>query len=206
MPLSNFALDTFVSQELSLLGACSAKPLRDEFADGAHWLQQFVLNSVFSAPCSPRGTQLAFAVIRRSSSSILAHDAGVDAVNQYLSGDKTKSRGVGVYFEALSHLEHALATLYQGLDVGARVTGQRLFEKSDESPASRLNQLYNLSKHYLPEQLPEGHPQALWLANDGLHCAKTSLSWDELADLLRDLAHAARRIAAGRYAEELSSQ
>ena len=156
------------------------------------------------APCSTHGRQIAFAIIRRSRTSLLAHDDGVLALERYLLSLKNGSRNIGEYFEALSRFENAVATLYQGLDVYAKVTKQRLFEKLDGSPESRLNLLYNISKHYLPEQLPDGHLQALWIANDGLHCSAAALTWEEFANLLENLAEIAQYISEGHYASQLS--
>jgi hypothetical protein len=47
MPLTLYALDMFVSQELSKLTACSPQSLDAEFPDRIHWLNQFVLERIF---------------------------------------------------------------------------------------------------------------------------------------------------------------
>lgn len=52
MPLSFYALDNFVSQELSQLTECRAIGVADEFSDSQSWLTDFVLNRMlgFSLP------------------------------------------------------------------------------------------------------------------------------------------------------------
>ena len=49
MPLSHYALDTFVAQELSQLTSCNPASLAEEFPDREEWLTEFILRRIFNA-------------------------------------------------------------------------------------------------------------------------------------------------------------
>jgi hypothetical protein len=67
-----------------------------------------------------------------------------------------------------------------------------LFKKGDGTTLQRLNLLYNRSKH-LPkainsDQIGHGSTLAVWLTNDGLRCLDGHLTFEELAEILEELA------------------
>jgi hypothetical protein len=67
----------------------------------------------------------------------------------------------------------------------------RWFEKGDGSVLQRLHALHSRAKH-ADEAIERGEfvedsPLCVWLTNDGLRSTETSLSYDEIADILRDL-------------------
>jgi hypothetical protein len=47
MPLSNYALDNFVSQDITKLTECNAVDLTQKFDQAGFWIENFVLNSIF---------------------------------------------------------------------------------------------------------------------------------------------------------------
>jgi hypothetical protein len=62
----------------------------------------------------------------------------------------------------------------------------------------RLNLLYNRAKHaesaITSQQLPPDGTLPVWLTNDGLKCVESSLTFQEMAELLGDLAHWAEAV------------
>lgn len=76
--------------------------------------------------------------------------------------------------------------------VPARQGQKILFEPSDGSVTQRLNLLYNRAKHaekaITSQQLPQDGTLPVWLKNDGLHCVESSLTFEEIAEILKDLA------------------
>ena len=66
------------------------------------------------------------------------------------------------------------------------------FQKGDGSILQRLNALHNQAKH-ADEAIERGElvaegPLCVWLTNDGLRSMDTSLTFDEAADVLAELA------------------
>ena len=74
------------------------------------------------------------------------------------------------------------------LDRGEKI----LFVKDDGSILQRLNLLYNRSKHIesaiKSSQLPPNGTLPVWLTNEGLEATDAKLTFEEMADILSDLA------------------
>jgi hypothetical protein len=72
------------------------------------------------------------------------------------------------------------------------MNSKNLFEPSDGSSMQRLNLLYNETKHaesvIASGKLPEESTMCVWLENDGLHSISSNLTFDEMANVLDDLA------------------
>lgn len=193
MPLSSYAYDKFVIQEYSALTDCCALPVGTDFPDVELWLSSFVLNTIFRVPLPQDRAALGFALIRRAQGSIEDFDAGCQLLRAFVE----EKRGVESYFRCLRKFELAAHQTYQAFDVGRKVMNTQLFEKGDGSPFQRLNEIYNLSRHQPPTELPPDHLHPLWLRNDGLYCKSAHLEYSELRELICSLARIAKRVAHG---------
>jgi hypothetical protein len=76
-----------------------------------------------------------------------------------------------------------------------KVSGIPFFQKNDGSRYQRLNEVYNVGRHDNPAALPTGHVQLVWLENDGVHVASGALAFEELRNLVAELARAAEYTA-----------
>jgi hypothetical protein len=190
MPLSHYALDAFVSQELSKLTSCAPQSLASEFPERSHWLNQFVLRRIFHNHVADDRAALAFALTRRAEAALDEWELACEAVRQ---GAQRPS----AYFKALRHFETCLASLWQGLDLGRRALDRDLFSKGDGSVFERLNWLYNKGRHFDPQDLPTGDLHALWITNDGLRAREHAVTFEEMRDALRLLGRTAQAIAGG---------
>jgi hypothetical protein len=193
MPLSNYALDTFVAQKLSELTAPSATSVAQEFPGLDTWLTTFVLKTIFHLSLPQDRAALAFALLRRAQAAIEDYDDACAALRPIVERQKTVSE----YFRALRKLEGAIAMLYQAYDFAMKGLGIKLFEPDDGTPYQRLNLLYNRSRHTNVSTLPPGHLHTVWLQNDGVYTDGATLRFDELEDLLRDLGRIAERTSTG---------
>jgi len=193
MPLSNFALDTFVAQKLSELTAPTATSVAKEFPGLDAWLTTFVLNTIFRLNLPQDRTALAFALLRRAQAAIEDYDDACGALLLVVERQKTVSQ----YFRALRKFEVAIAMLYQAFDFGRKALRSKLFEQKDGTPYERLNLIYNDSRHTDVSSLPLGHLHAVWLQNDGIYTHGVALRFGELEDLLREMGRIAEQISAG---------
>jgi len=184
MPFTNYALDAYVSQELSKLNECSAPDLSKEFDQAEHWVNNFILNSIFRVQIKPEAKPFIFGILRRAQMALAEYGDGRAALLDYLGGSKER---VSVYFRALYHFEIVVGLLYQAYEMAMKITGKQLFQKNDGSTIERLNRLYSISKHLEASTIPEGHIHAVWITNDGLVVSTATLSWQELADLAIDV-------------------
>jgi hypothetical protein len=187
MPLIHYALDTFVSQEMSKLTACSPQSLASEFAERAHWLNQFVLRRIVQNHVSGEYAALAFILVRRTEAALDEWELACAAVP-----DVRKPSG---YFKMLRHLENCIAALWQRLEFSRRALEKNLFENGDGSVYERLNWLYNVGRHFDPQELPSGDLHRLWISNDGLHSREHSVTFSELRDAIKCLAEMVDKFA-----------
>ena len=72
-----------------------------------------------------------------------------------------------------------MGQLYQAYDSSRKALDKTLFEGKDGSPLSRLNLIYNASKHQLA-----GTDQPTWITNDGIESSNAKLSFLEMEELL----------------------
>jgi len=187
MPLSHYALDTFVSQGMSKLTACAPESLVAEFPEHNHWLNQFVLRRIFHNHVSEEHAALVFILVRRAESALDEWELACAA-----SRDVRKPSG---YFKMLRHLENCIAALWQGLEFCRHALQTKLFEKGDGSVYERLNWLYNAGRHFDPHDLPSGDLHRLWISNDGLNSREYSVTFSELRDAIKFLAEIVDKFA-----------
>lgn len=192
MPLSHYALDTFVSQGLSQLTSCSPASLASEFPDRQEWLSEFILRRIFNNHVAEERVAAAFTLIRRAEAALDEWELGCTAT---LDNVQRPS----VYFRALRHFEASIAALWQGLDFGRRAVGIDLFAKGDASVYERVNWLYNKGRHFDYASLPAGAQHPLWLTNEGVSSHEHAVTFDEMQDALRLLGRVASRIAKGQF-------
>jgi hypothetical protein len=193
MPLSNYALDTFVSNNLSKLTEANAVPIGLDFPGHARWIATFVLNRIFQARVSEDRAALAFAMLRRAEAAVEDYDAGCAALSDFVGGEKS----ISTYFRCLRRFEGAVGATYQGFDFARHALATNLFEKGDGSPLQRLNEIYNVGRHQEPLSLPGGALHAVRISNEGVHALSTSVAFKELRDLVGQLARIADSIARG---------
>ena len=192
MPFSHYGLDHLVSQDLSKLSRCTAPEVTSSFPEARFWVSDFVLNSAFGSPVRPEAKRFAFAFLRRAEAAFVEYEHARAALGEYV---QTRPRKASLYFRVLHHLEMTVTMLYQAFDFGRRFADVQLFEKGDGSDYERLNRIYNVSRHFDPADLPIDHLHAVWVANDGIHIADCRLSFEELAELLRELGRSADRMS-----------
>jgi hypothetical protein len=198
MPLSMYALDTFVAQDLSQLTECRALPVAPDFPDCSSWLSSFVLNWIFRVPLTTEKAALAFALIRRAEGAV----ADYEEAREHLAKLAAGNRSISLYFRCLRRFESTVGMLYQSLDFVRKALGVQLFTQGDGSPYERLNLIYNKGRHSNPETLPAGQLHAVWIKNDGLYTEGANLTFDELGELIRDIGRIADKLAKGEMPTE----
>lgn len=180
MPLSHYALDTFVSQDMSKLTACAPQSLAPEFPEHGHWLNQFVLRRILHNHVREEEAALAFVLVRRA-------EAALDEWELVCAAASDVKNPSG-YFRMLRHVESCIAALWQGLEFSRRALHIKLFEKGDGSVYERLNWLYNIGRHFDPHELSSGDLHRLWISNDGLNSREHSVTFVELREAIKLLA------------------
>ncbi len=192
MPLSNFAFDRYISQELSNLTECHVPDLASEPFRAGGWLSEFILNSTFGHPIDHGRRRFGLGFLRRAEAAFMEHALFRTALIEYIS---TTPLRPSQYFRCIHHLESTIAAAWQAFDFARRVFNEDVFTKGGGSPHERLNFIYNTARHFDPDELPAGHLHPVWLSNRAVHSATAELSFAELADMLREIGEFANKLA-----------
>jgi hypothetical protein len=196
MPLSFYALDNFVSQELSQLTECRATGVADEFPDYESWLNNLVLNWMLRSSLPREKAPLAFAIIRRSEAAISDYEDARELLAKLVSSGKS----ISLYFRCLARFESTVAMVCQALTFISKALKIKLFNKGDGSTYERVTTIYNDSRHYKAETLPTGQLHAVWIKNDGLFAKGAHLTFAELRELVREVRRIADKLSKGQTA------
>lgn len=193
MQFSSFFLDKYVAPEISSFTAASIPDVSAISAEQGHWLANFILSSGFRVTMDDQLRRTLYNFLRRTEAAFREYEAARQSTLKYLANRDAVSE----YLVAIEHWEVFLSQAYQAWCLLAR--GQRvLFEPGDGSIAQRLNLLYNRAKHaekaITSQQLPPDGTLPVWLKNDGLLCVESSLTFEEIAEILTDLAHWAEAV------------
>lgn len=196
MPLSFYALDNFVSQELSQLTECRATEVVDEFPNYQSWLSTLVLNWMLWSSLPREKAALAFAIVRRSEAAITDYEEARELLAKLVSSGKS----ISLYFRCLARFESTVAMVCQALTFIRKALNIKLYKKGDDSPHERLYEIYNKSRHYNPETLPTGQLHAVWIKNDGLFVDGAHLTFAELRELVHEVGRIADKLSKGQTA------
>lgn len=203
MPLTHYSLDRFVSPELSRLTACNAPEVASCFSQSAHWISNFVMNSIFGYPVEQEARRFAFAFLRRAEAAFEEYECARNVLIEFTS--EATSRKSSVYFRALKHFESTVAKLWQACGFMMRLTGEKLFQKGDDSKYERLNLIYNVSRHLDPARLHSGDLHAVWITNHGVQIKDCELSYAEVESFLVEVGGLADRISTVSFFEGVIS-
>jgi hypothetical protein len=184
MPLSKYAIDTFISSKINDLTECRLADLSVEFPNSKNWVSRFGLTVIFVKPVPEAARPFVIQFIRRAEMATAEYGRMRLEIQYLLSGPRWSP-----YYRALHHGEVAIAMLYQAYDLSRKKLKQELFDPKDGSPLQRLNDIYNTSKHQ-----PAEAQDPVWLSNDGFRTAEAKLLYSEFEDLARSLARIVEQI------------
>ena len=118
------------------------------------------------------------------------------ALTKYL---ETPRNVLSPYFKALLNFEICISQCYQGYELLAAATREKIFEKRDNSKEERLHTLYVDCKHMVEMidggKIPPEATAAIWITNHGLESSRATLSFDELLEMLLAMRSAAEQLA-----------
>jgi hypothetical protein len=187
MPLSAYAKDNFIAPGMSTFTSACVKDMAGTSVEQEHWLNNYMLNTLFRIKLDDEVRQSLFNFLRRSQFAFREYALAREQTTRYLGSD-----AVSTYFVAIGHWEVFLAYAYQAYELLAGTDKRALFEPGDGSVLQHLCLLYNRSKHVNKAisggQVAAGSILAVWLTNEGLRAVDADLTFDEMAAILEDLA------------------
>lgn len=196
MPLSNYALDTFVAPDMSKLTECNAVDMTAYDDQCEHWVANFVLNSMLRVKVNAPYRAYIFMFLRRSEMAFVEHENARLALQQYIASDP---KSVTNYLRSTFYFESFVGQSYQAFEIVRKWIGQDLFTKGDGSILERLNLVYNRSKHadkaIFANQLPPDATMPIWLTNDGVQADGVLLTYGDMSNILKELTVIARKLS-----------
>jgi hypothetical protein len=188
---TNWARDRMFPRMSSFTSA--AMPDLSEFSsEQAHWLGNFVLNSMFRGRFTDeRQQQLAFNFERRAEAAFREYGLARERTLTYLATADSESVSVSSYAAALAQWETTLSHTWLALCLLERFGGKdrSWYDKNDhESVFLRVSHMYNTLKHtedaIRDERMPKDSTTPVWLENDGFHRFTYQVGFAELAEVL----------------------
>lgn len=190
---SNYLLDRYIAHKLSELTECGA----DELPDEPNWLNTFILKSIFEINLQPKPKAYLFNFLRRTEGASAAYREARLMLQEHI---KTPRNVVSPYFKSLTHFEICIAQCYQGYELLASATGQKLYIDGSDSSEERLQKVYVDSKHMdrmiHGEKLPVTATSGIWITNFGIESSRGAISFEELHGLLRQMHILAEKLCA----------
>lgn len=178
--------DRFVAPEISSFTEASIPDL-SELQE--RWLVSFILNTSLVVQLDDGTRRTIYNFLRRVEASFREYSSARQMTLAHLANPNPDA--VSEYIIAMGHWEVFLSQAHQAWCLLAR--GQKiLFTPGDGSTMQRLNLLYNRSKHaekaITAQQLPPDGTLPVWLKNDGLQSVESSLTFEEITEMLEELA------------------
>jgi hypothetical protein len=192
-------------------------------------LSVFILNMDLSLVSPNKHRQLIFNIIRKAEDAFDEYCLAVNGLRSHLAAPKST---VSHYFSAVRHFEHCLAHLYQAVccmnSLASSWGGPRQFDSGDGSILERIHIIHNEIKH-MDDRFQDGKfanedtfrlfatnrgvtdtsdrvgSIPMWLTDDGLECPGAVVTYQELAQEIRELCQEAERFATMKTQREESN-
>jgi hypothetical protein len=187
-------VDKFVGRAVSEFTIADLPPLNSEFPNVDSWIVAHFINNVTSQvdgvkiPSFVR--QLTINLIRRSQACVNAYSDGREFTLKFLNGSPLRPN-ISAYYSTLFYWETLFLNLGIWSETYNRLAKQsnleRFFEKNDGSREEKAYGIYCVIKHLTSQDEADLLP--IWINNEGFHGGQWTLSFVELAALVRDIAN-----------------
>jgi hypothetical protein len=74
MPFTDYAIDNFISPDLSKLTECNAIEIASRFPQSSHWLANFILNAMFGHSIGADGRRFCYLFLRRAEGAFIDYE------------------------------------------------------------------------------------------------------------------------------------
>jgi hypothetical protein len=191
MPLSDYSMDKFIAPDVSKFTRATIRDMSTIDSEQDHWQQNFILNTMLRAEVSAPQRQQLINFLRRCHSSFDEYSLARKSTLAFVLDRNL----VVTYLDAIGHWEAYLAYSWQACCFLGGGT-PKWFKQNDGSVPERPHALHSRAKH-ADRAIRDGNfndgdaPLCVWLTNDGLRNSETSLTFEEMAVFLEDLAQLA---------------
>ena len=184
-------MDRFIAPDMSKFTMATIRDMSTFDSEQDHWQHNFILNTMFRAEVSAPRRQQLFNFLRRCHSSFDEYALARKSTLAFVLDRNL----IGSYLDAIGHWEAYLAYSWQACCFLGGGTA-KWFKQGDGTVTQRLHALHSRAKH-ADRAIRDGNfsdddaPLCVWLTNDGLRSSETSLTFEEMAVFLEELAELA---------------
>ena len=187
---SNYVLGRFGAPKLGELTECNA----DEMDDPPNYLNSFVLNSIFVVSWQDPLGRLLLMFGRRVEQAIHEYRNGREILEVYVKSLPQTNNHFLHAMRATAHFEQCIASTCQAVAFRKRIVALMHSDTSlpEDDCEKRLKHIWNRSKHFdedlaNPLVVSAEITAPVWLTNSGIESTRATISYTELASVLKDL-------------------
>lgn len=199
---SSAVLTRHLAPEITAFTSCDAPDLTLDNPQANHWIANHFLNSVFRGQFRGTYRQFVLNLLYRAQIAFQRYHSARALTLEFLESSTPGSPAVRKYFQALSDWESSLLNFQIFIDILNRMEndagGTDVFADGDGSPEQRAYALANSIKHW-GSDLAKGrhsdeHTVPVWLTNSGFQSRSHQLTFQELGELIGDIARLANEM------------
>ncbi len=196
---NNELLERYIAPGISKFTSCDAPDITASHPEAPHWLANHFLNAVFRGTFKDKFRQYALNQILRAQVAFADYHEARTLTVEYLVNSNPDNPATCAYFRAIARWESCLLNLQIFVDVMNKmkkdVGDAPVFKEGDGTPVQRAYVMANTVKHFGSDIAAGRHNEAdtipLWLTNSGLSTRTFELRYDDLANLISQVATAA---------------
>lgn len=192
-------LNRYFAPGISEFTTCDAPDITEAHPQAPHWLANHFLNSVFRGEFQNKYRQYAVSQIFRAQVAFAYYHEARNLTAEFLTKGNPHNPSSREYFHALSRWESCLLNLQIFIDTMNKLKkdlkDELVFKDGDGTPEQRAYEIANTVKHYGSDIIAGRHAEEdtvpMWLTNSGLKTRSYEITYQELANLISEVATAA---------------
>lgn len=192
-------LERYIAPGISMFTSCDAPDITASHPEAPHWLANHFLNAVFRGTFKDKFRQYALNQILRAQVAFADYHEARTLTAEYLAKSNPDNPTTCSYFRAIARWESCLLNLQIFVDVMNKMkkdVGEApVFKEGDGTLEQRAYVMANTVKHFGSDIAAGRHNEAdtipLWMTNSGLSTRTLELRYDDLANLISQVATAA---------------
>lgn len=191
-------LNRHIAPGIADFTACEIPDLAPEFERASSWISTLFMVSALQSEYKGNARQFVSNIVFRGHACFELYHQARDTTMEFIAKSSLHSPRLLTYYRAARTWEACLINLQVLTEVVTKLSGKRMYVPADGSVLQRAYDMANLVKHWGKAinsgAHDEGDTLPLWLSNAGLVSRPYSLSYLEIAELIRDAAEAAEQV------------
>jgi hypothetical protein len=192
-------LERHIAPEIGSFTEANIPDLRAEYDQANHWLTNHFLNNALRSSFKPPVKQYIQNYIFRAEVLFRLYHEALDSTHEYLENNEPTNPKVSKYYKAISIWETVFLNWAVAFDLVVKLSGNnKLFIKGEASEEERAHEIQNEIKHcggsIFGGHWTEESTIPIWLTNTGISSHNYKITFEEISDLVIEVARFASEI------------